>query len=242
MTRPKAFPFAFALVATLALAPASPAEETPAPRAIRVHGRASVQASPDRARLAVSVLARAATAKEATAANAVSSKAVLEKLRAAVRPPGQVRTAGYDLQPQYDYRQDRSGSQGPVLVGYLATNRFSVETADLEGLGALLDTVVAAGAGQVDSVAFFLDDEEAVRAQALLEAGRRARAEAETVARSLGVTLGEVLEASTSSDAVVPMHRMADKAMAMAEAAPATELVPGALSIDAGVSVTFAIR
>lgn len=219
------------------------AEETVS-RAIRVRGSATVKVAPDRARVAVSVVTRGATAKAAVEENARTSKAVLEKLRAAVKPPGEVKTGGYDLQPQYDYRRGDGEAQAPVLVGYVLTNRLSVETADLDGLGALLDAAVASGAGQVDSVGFYLDDDEAVRAQALLEAGRRARTEAETVARGLGVTLGEVLEASTTGESITPMPRFAERAMAMdaVAAAPPTEIVPGSMQVDAGVSVTFAIR
>lgn len=213
-------------------------------RTIRVSGDAIVKAAPDRARIAVSVTVRGATAREASEANARSSKAVLEKLRVAVPAPGEVRTAGYDLSAEYDYNQIPGGSRGPKLIGYVSTNRFSIVTADLAGVGAVIDVAVAAGANQIDSIGFFLADEEPVRHQGLLEAGRKAKAEAATIAESLGVTLGEVLDASSSSSnpAPVPVYGRGKMAMMADAAAPPTEVVPGSLEIGASMSVTFAIH
>lgn len=231
--------------AVFALAVALPAfaDDTPPPRAIRVSGEAIVKAAPDRARIAVSVTTRAANAKEASESNARASKAVLEKLRAAVKAPGEVKTAGYELSAEYDYSQNGGQQRAPALVGYVVTNRFAIVTADLEGLGALLDAAVASGANQIDSISFFLDDEAGKRKEAILEAGKKAREEAETVAQSLSVSLGEVLDASTSS-APSPQPIFAKERFAMAAdaAAPSTEVVPGSLEIRASVSVAFAIR
>lgn len=222
---------------------ATAADEVPAPRTIRVAGTAVVKAAPDRARVAISVMSRAATASEATGTNARISKDVLEKLRAAVRAPGEVTTAGYDLSAEYNYDQERGAGRGPTLIGYVSTNRFAIVSADLAGIGALIDVAVGAGANQIDSIGFFLDDEEAARRQALLQAGHKARSEAETVAESLGVALGEVLDASSASSvAPPPMHGREKAAMMMDAAQVQTEVVPGSLEITASVSVTFAIH
>src|SRR5690349_17653964 len=101
--------------AVLALAVALPAsaEDAPPPRTIRVSGEAVVKAAPDRARIAVSVTTRAPNAKEASEANARASKTVLEKLRAAVQAPGDVKTAGYELSAEYDYNQNGGQQRGP---------------------------------------------------------------------------------------------------------------------------------
>jgi uncharacterized protein YggE len=222
--------------------PAGAEEHAPPPRTVRVSGSATVKAAPDRASIAVSVVSRAATAREASEAGARTGKTVLDTLRGAVQAPGEVKTAGYDLSPEYDYDTPRSAGQGPKLVGYVVTNRFSIVTDDLAGLGALIDASVGAGANQIDSIGFFLDDEEAARRQALLQAGQKARSEAETVAQSLGVSLGEVLDASTESNVAPPMAYGRKAMMMEASSAPPTEVVPGSLDIVASVSVTFAIR
>jgi uncharacterized protein YggE len=234
--------FAGAVLGIPADAASSPAEEAPRARTIRVRGEAVVKAAPDRARISVSVTTRAPNAREASEANARTSKAVLEKLRAAVAAPGEVKTAGYELSAEYDYSQNRGPGRESALVGYVATNRLAIVSADLGGLGALIDAAVASGANQIDSIAFFLDDEAAMRKKALLDAGAKARAEAETVAQSLGVMLGDVLDASSESAPGPQPIFGREKAMMMEAAQPSTDVVPGSLEIQAGVSVTFAIR
>ncbi|MFN2375534.1 MAG: SIMPL domain-containing protein [Candidatus Binatia bacterium] len=231
------------LASALVLPAAAAAEETPPPRTIRVQGNFTVKAVPDRASIAVSVVTRAPTAGEASAANARVSKEVLTRLRAAVKAPGEVRTGGYDLAPEYDYSADRGGGEGPRLVGYTSTNRFSIVSADLDGVGALLDASVAAGANRIDSISFFLEDDEAARREALIQAGRAARTEAGTIAESLGVEVGEVLDAATVSSPSPPIVYGREKmAMAMRAEDASTEVVPGTLEISASVTVTFAIR
>jgi len=230
------------VVAICIVAPAAAAAAADASpiRSIHAAGHGSVKASPDRARIAVSVTTHGATARDASESNARTSKDVLAKLRAAIAPPGEVSTAGYDLAPQYDYSQaNGTVARSPKLVGYNATNRFSIVSADLAGVGAIIDSAVAAGANQVDSIGFFVADEEAARRQALLEAGRKARAEAETIAQSLGVHLGSVMDAS-SSTTPAPMPMMS-RAVAMDAIAQPTEVVPGSVEIGADVTVTFAI-
>lgn len=233
------------LVSTAAVATGRAAvAETSAPqRTIRVSGHATVKTAPDRARIAVSVTTRAATAREATETNARTSKDVLEKLRAAVRAPGEVSTAGYDLVPVYDYDHAGGVARAPKLAGYTSTNRFAVVTADLAALGGLIDAAIVAGANQVDSIGFFVSDEQGARRQALLEAGGKARAEAETVAQSLDVKLGHVLDASSATAFTpVPMPMHDRSVMAMEAASAPTEVVPGSLEIRGDVTVTFAIE
>jgi uncharacterized protein YggE len=226
----------------LAAAPGG-AAETP-PRTIVASGESVVKAAPDRVRISVSVTSRAANAREASEANARTSKQVLEKLKAAVRAPGEVSTSGYELSAEYDYNQQPGGRSGPRLVGYVSTNRFAIVSADLAGVGALIDTAVGAGANQIDSIGFFLADEDSVRRQALLDAGHKARAEAGTIAESLGVTLGDVLQASSAGGATPIAYdsRLKAAPMMAAEGAPPTEVVPGSIEVRGSVLVTFSIR
>lgn len=218
------------------------AADPAAPRTIRVSANEVVKSAPDRAQVAISVVTRAATAREASQANAKTSRVLLETLRAKVPAPGEVRTAGYDLSAEYDYGQERGVARRPTLVGYVSTNRMSIVSADLDGIGALIDAAVASGATQIDSIGFFLEDADSVRRQALLQAGKKARVEGETVAQSLGLTLGEVLDASTVADTNPGPVMGRHKAMMVMDAEASTEMVPGSVEVSGSVTVTFAIR
>ncbi len=236
--------FSSLLVVSALVAPAFAAEgaaRRDRPRSITVSGTATVKAAPDRVRITFEIETRAATADEVATKNAGLSQAVLAVLKSLVKSPGRVTTYGYQLNPEYSYGE-RGGARRRVLTGYVAVNRLRVVSADLAGAGALIDKATAAGASRAGSVSFFRDDLTAANRQALLEAGRRARGDAEAIAESLGVTLGEVLTASsTSSSSLPPQPRM----MAMRGAtnsAPKTPIEAGEIAVTMTVTVLFAIH
>jgi len=210
-------------------------------RTISVAGTATVKAAPDRVRIGFEVETKAVSAEKAAADNAKQSEAVLAALKGAVKPPGRVTTSGYQLNPEYSYGE-RSGARRRVLVGYVAVNRLRVVGADLAAAGSLIDKAVSAGATAAGSVSFFRDDLTAAKRQALLEAGRSARSDAEAIAESLGVSLGEVVTASSAtSPPLLPQVR----AMAMRDASASTAKTPieaGEIAVSVTVNVIFAIR
>jgi uncharacterized protein YggE len=211
-------------------------------RLIEVTGSAQVRATPDRGRFSASVVTEAATAKKASQTNARVADAVVKALSAKVGGDGEVRSAGYSLRPNYEWAK-KDGGQTRILRGYVASNEVSVTTSDLASIGALLDLAVTNGANEAGQIEFFLaDDAEATRA-ATLEAGHRARLEAETVAESLGVQLGQLVHASTREVEAAPkvfasQMRMADGDRGGAQ----TPMQPGSLLVTAEVQVSFAIR
>ena len=216
------------------------ADHGPPARQIRVSGHAEVRATPDRARVSVRVVTRSATAREAAESNAVDSDKVVAALKKFVGSGGQVSTDGYQLNAEYEYRKPPGTRH---LSGYVASNRVTAVTDDLRAVGRLIDTAVVQGANEIEGVGFFLADETGARRQATLEAGRRARAEAATVAESLGVGLGALLEASTTNAPVVVPRLMAHQGRAMAmEAAPSTPIEPGDVRVGATVSAVFEVQ
>jgi len=231
------------VVSTCGVARAVAAEDTTPeqPRSITVVGSATVDAAPDRVRITFDVETRAATAEAVASKNAKKSQAVLAALKSLVKPPGRVTTFGYRLNPEYSYGE-HGGARRRVLTGYAAVNRLRVVSDDLAGAGALIDRATGAGASGAGSVSFFRDDLTTARRQALLEAGQRARGEAEAIAESLGVTLGEVLSASSASSSSIPPR---PRVMAMREAtasAPKTPLEAGDIAVSMQVTVVFAIH
>lgn len=213
-----------------------------AARVIRVDGHAEVTATPDVAAVVVTVATRDASAAAAVKANATISEKVTGRLRRLVDSADDVQSAGYTLTPEYEY--DRSGDAGrPVLVGYVASNRVRVVLDDIGSVGSAIDAAVGSGATGIDSIEFSLRDTQLARRQALLEAGRRARGEAEAIAESLGVSIGEVLDASSSSQSAPgPVFARYDLAEAKASYSAPTEIAPGGVDVSATVTVTFAIR
>jgi uncharacterized protein YggE len=217
------------------------AQPGPPPRSIEASGTASISADPDRARLAVSVASTAPTAKEATEATARAMKQVVSALKEQVGAGGKVETTSYSVHAEYSYEHN-GDSRRRKLEGYTATNTVSAETADLAAVGSLIDSAVAAGANQINSVGFFLADDSEIRRRALIQAGKNARAEGEAIAESLQVELGPVLHATAVPGYDGPRPTVMRSAMSSAESAPATEILPGAVKVRATVRVSFEIR
>ena len=151
---------------------------------------------------------------------------------------GEVKTSGYSLSPQYDYA-DR---HAPHLTGYEASNTVSVTVDDLSLLGKVIDSATSTGATNVNGISFTLRDPSAVRAQALAEAATRARSNAEALAKALGVTVMNVLEAQPNETPMVRPLTKTFAAVSPMAMQTATPIEAGDVDIHATVTVTMQIQ
>jgi uncharacterized protein YggE len=207
---------------------------------VRASGEAVVHAKPDLARIDFGVTSQAQTAATAAAQNAKQLESVMAALRKALGPNADIRTVSYSLNP--DYRYPREGGK-PEITGYTATNIVQISTADMAGVGKLVDAATQAGATNVHRLQFTLKDEQAVRAQALAEASRKARANAEAMAAALGLKVVRVLLAQSSTPPVIPVQRemMMARAASMAADQAATPIESGTLEIRANVNLVLEV-
>lgn len=209
-------------------------------RGIEVSGIGEVEAKPDEAHLNFAVETSAPTSREAAQQNADRMERVIAALVAAGIPREEIETRNYSVYPEY-VTDDRG--ETPRVRGYRVTNQVALETMRLDAVGTLIDAALAAGANRVEGISFGLSDPRAAEAEALREAVQRARASAETIALALGVPLGQVLRASTSSEPFQPLMMMQGRAMDMAEAGQAfsTPIQPGEQRVRARVVLLFGI-
>lgn len=197
-----------------------------------------VSARPDQAQLDFGVTTQASTAQAAAAQNAKQLEAVLAQLRRRLGEKAEIRTSGYSLAPEYRY--PREGGR-PEIIGYTASNIVEVKTRELAEMGAVIDAAVQAGANTIRGLHWLLRDDRAVRAQALQEATRRARAHAEAMAAAAGVKILRVLAIEQAEAQLIrPVRQFVRAGVAEAMAAP-TPVEPGAIEVRAGVTVTFEV-
>jgi uncharacterized protein YggE len=213
----------------------------PAVRLLRVEGKGEAKAEPDEAWLDLAVETSGSTAKVAGEENARKMERILAALTGAGIPRKEIDTRNYSVYPEYT---QPGPSTEAKLRGYRVNNTVSVHVRELPRLGELIDRGLAAGANRVDGVRFALSKEEAVHAEALRQAVERARKTAEVLAAALGVRLGAVLDASTVFE---PPHIFSPARMAMMEAgdkssAPTTPILPEEQTIEAQVTLIFAIE
>ena len=97
--------------AVVVLLPVTASAQQPAPPrdqpVVVTSGDGVVQAVPDRAWISVTAESRAASPREAQRKNAEAMKPVQDRLRAAGIPADAIKTTVYDLQPDWDYSNNR---------------------------------------------------------------------------------------------------------------------------------------
>jgi len=226
------------LAVLLGVVPAAFAADDPPPQ-ISVVGNGVVRLTPDLAVIAFAVETTAREAAAAVAGNAKQSGALAAAIKSQIGDGDRVETTRYSLDPIYEQRE-RGSNAPPRITGYVARNEVRVQSRRVDQVGKLIDAATAAGANRINSLDFTLEDRAAAYGEALRKAGGDARRQAETIAAALGVELGRILSASTSGSPVVTPRQYRGMAMAM-EGAP-TPVEPGEVSVDAALSVVFAIE
>jgi uncharacterized protein YggE len=233
-----------AAAAQAASAQVAPVEISPNTRTIRVSGMGEFRVKPDLATVQFAVETTGTTAQAAGEANADLMERVIATILGSGVVRDDVQTSGYSVYPEYAYPGRGDESQPPTIRGYRAMNMVSVRTQNLERVGALIDAGLRAGANRLHGVSFELTNTSAAKARALEMAINEARAAAETIARTLGVQLGNVLDASTNAEMPRPYFRAAPAPMDMAAmgSAAMTPIEAGEQTITAMASVVFEIR
>jgi uncharacterized protein len=202
------------------------------------HGQAIVKRTPDRAWVTIAAESRARTPAEAQKLNADAMSAVMAKLKAAALPPEAIRTIGVDLQPEFDYANNRQ-----TLRGYLARNAVEVRVDELTRLGSILEGVVSAGATNVSGVRFDVKDRDGAEREALRMAVADARARADAAVAGAGVKVERILrieEERPMPIAPQPRGGMMQESVRVMTGEP--PVAPGEIEIRSHVTLTAVIR
>lgn len=206
------------------------------PHVVRASATATIPAKPDRAQISIGVVCEAPTAQQASAQNAEQTAQALTAVKRILGSAGQVQTTGYFISPNFQYPK---GGGTPKITGYRASNTVEVTVTDLSLVGKLADAATASGANNIGGISYILHDDGPIRAQALAQAAVKARANAEAIARALGLQVIGVLDAETAEAPVIrPMMRN----FAAAQSVQVTPVEPGNIDIDATVTVSLEVR
>jgi uncharacterized protein YggE len=214
-----------------AQAPAVP----PVPQIV-VNATGEVRVAPDKATINIGVESRATTAAAAAAQNSQKQRAVIEAIKARGVPAEQISTSNFSVIPETRY--DREGQAAPRVLSYRVVNSVTVELKRMDQVGPVLDASLAAGANQINSMSFGVQNADSARRAALGAAVTKARLDAETIARAAGGTLGTLLEV-TAMDFGTPRPMYMRAEMAAQAADKSVPVEPGQETISAGVNVRW---
>lgn len=220
---------------------ASAAQTAPSPEGpvVVTTGEGIVKRAPDQAWVTIAAESRARIPAEAQKMNSEAMAAVLQKLKAAGLPDEAIRTTAYDLQPEFDYANNRQ-----TLRGYLARNMVEVRVDALPKLGEILGAVVGAGATNVSGVRFDVKDRDGAEREALRRAVADARARADAAAAGAGVKVERILRIEEQRAVSLPpqprMAMMRESAQSMSAGEP--PIAAGEIEIRVAVTLTAIIR
>jgi len=211
-------------------------------RTITVTGNGEVSAAPDMAVLAIAIETTAANASDAAGENANRSAKVATALKSKAGADDKVSTARYTLEPQYEAAKPGRPSE-PRIAGYIAHNEVRIETHKLDAIGSMIDGAIGAGANRVNSLQFILASRNDELRAALEKAGIEATAQAESIAKALGVKLKGVVSATSGGVPIVqPRYAVAAFGAMAREAQAPTSVEPNNVSVSASVTVTYEIE
>jgi uncharacterized protein YggE len=219
-------------------------------KTIVVSGTGEVSASPDIARLFISVQEEKKTAKEAQTEATKKSDAIIAYLKTAGVDDKDVKTTNYSVYPQYDYTQGictqfscPPGRQ--VLRGYQVDQTIEVKVRDLDSVGKILEGVTTAGATNISGPNFGFDEDDKLQNDARAEAITDAKQKAEVLAKQLGVRIVGVASFSENGN-YPPMYYAKDAVMGMGGAESSANTAPtlpvGENKVISNVTITYEIR
>lgn len=178
---------------------------------ISVSGMGEISTKPDVAQFSFSVRADGADAATAQEKSGTAINSIMDYLtKESGIEAKDVKTENYNLNPKYRYEAKpcMAGSYcppgNPVLDGFEVSQTITVKVRDIDKAGALLSGVGSKGATDISGLNFITDKPEEIKAQARDLAIADAKAKAQVLAKSLGVTLIKISSYSEDGQAGMP--------------------------------------
>lgn len=215
-----------------------PAQAAEPDRHVTVTGVGTINVVPDAVRFYTSVTALGAKSADALASASKTANAV----RAALKNQGiatkDIKSSNLSVYPEYNYTQEK----GSVIIGYRASQSFTIVIRKADSAGAVIEAVVDAGDDNVmiNGIVPFISKGSAAIEDARAAAVADARARATSYAKLLGTSLGKVvyLQENTAPSYSFPMLGVAKAADA--ESRPQIDL--GEEEVSVSITVRWALN
>lgn len=209
----------------------------PPQRTVSVMGSGMAYLVPDIAYIYVGVHTEESSAADAVKENNAQTQKVIKALRKFGIDSKDIQTTNFSIWPQERYDPLTGAPSGQKT--YVVDNTVYVTMRDLDKLGELLDTVIAAGANTVNSVQFDVADKDAALKQARADAVKDAMEKAQELASAAGLNLGEIQSIGFSDSQPYPIFGGKGGGAAVEAAVP---IQPGQLTFTVTVNVTYEIK
>lgn len=227
---------------------------------ITVTGTAEVSSVPDIASFSFTVEETADSTEEAQKTINKKVSSILDSLDDLDVDEKDIKTESYQINPRYEWvkvsQKKKISLDGTayypgdnnkrVLVGYEVSQNITVKVRDLDSVSEALSVFAKNDVENLYGPNFEIDDPEALKEEARLEAIKEARAKAKRLAKDLDVKLGKIVSFNENSYNPQPYYGRAMMAKSVAfdamEADFAPELPAGETELSASVNITYIIK
>jgi len=225
------------LFAGFAAAPAFAQQALVNAPTISTEGRASAKVAPDVAWITVTAESRALRTADAQKQNAIAIDAVKSSLKQAGAPDDAVKTRNYSLEPQMQYTDGKS-----KVIGYVARQSLEVRVDDLTKIGAFIDAAGGSGATSISDIRYDVKDRSGIETRLLADAVRDGMKRATAMASGAGREVNMIWRIDEQRFSNNPPRQIDFMSSRNAVAAPATQVMPDELEIQAHVTITVVLK
>jgi uncharacterized protein len=199
---------------------------------IRVTGKGTVEAKPNRAETIFGASAESSSLAEAQSEVAQTIARIKDALIRIGIPAESIQTRDYSVFPQYDFQDGKQ-----IFRGYKAEHLLRVTVTPVEAAGRVLDAAAENGANIISSVRLLADDAKWQK-QALSLAVIDAYEKASVIAKTLNVQLVKT-PVSVTEGITAPAQPVPLEAGMFVKSAAGTSIEPGTMEVTAYVTADF---
>ncbi len=222
-------------------------------RIISFSAEGKVLAKPDIAKIIFNVINQGEKAETVQKENNEKMQKVMAFVKEQKVSEDDIKTIRYSLSPQYDYdwcREDQMDSYSrscpPKIVGYQLDQAVEVKIRDFDKINSIIGGLSEKGANKISNVNFEIDDAEAYRNEARIQALNKIEQRAQLLSRKTSIRLGKIINISEGSS-IYPIYRdtkietmSADSSGEMP--APIAPIESGIEEISITLNVTYELR
>lgn len=210
-------------------------------RTINISAEGKAVTAPDVANLSFSVVSEGKNPEQLQADNTAKINSAIEFLKAEAIEAKDIKTANYNLSPQYDYDEKTRRS---FISGYTLTQTVFVKIRDFQKVGKIISGLPSRGINLIGSLSFSIDDPDKYLNEARAEAFQKAMVKAKEMAKQNGVRIRRVVSFNEFSGGY-PMPYLSKATFVQSEnmgaPVPAPTIEPGSQEVVVRVNVTYEI-
>ncbi len=214
-----------------------PAQGAESERHITVTGVGTVSVVPDAVRLYLSVTSLDDKSSSALSSASKAASGVRTALKSEAISNKDIKSSNLSVYPEYNYTQEK----GSVIIGYRATQSFTVVIRKAESAGQVIESVVSAGneSVSVNGIVPFITKGSVAMQEARAAAVTDAKSRAASYARLLGTSLGKVISLNEN---FAPSYSFPMLGVAKAEDSSTPVIDLGEEDVSISITVKWALN